>query len=231
MKKAVTELGLFVSLLYAIPATGQEPQKKLADYMIAGNISIPAIISSQMFRKSFDGIIEFNASVSRNLGGNFFAGLGYQSYNFENDDSLQYAYYNANLSYDTHLKGQGVFLRLSKSRFFNKTGYLSYGANMGYMFSHYKNVNADTSIYNQPYGAQAFNAPYFQPEFSLNFIVDKTLSFAMILSYTTLFSTFDPKAPRFNQFKMVSSSGNSYVMSWFNFGFSFNVLLNSRKKK
>lgn len=217
--------------LFSNSLCAQEHQKKLADYVIAGNFSIPAIVSSQMFRKSFDGIFEVNMSISRHFGGNFFAGLGYQTYNFENDDSLQYAYYNANISYDTHLKGNGIFLRLSQSRFFNKTGYLSYGANLGYMFSQYRNVNADTSVYNQPYGAQMFNAPYVQPEFSINFIVDKTLSFGMILSYTTLFSTFNPKAPRFNQFKMVNSASNQYVMSWFNFGFSFNVLLSTRKKK
>lgn len=231
MKKTASVLLIISTLCFGRPAFAQEPQPRLADYLIAGNFSIPAIISSQMFQRSFDGIYEMNFSINRHLGGNFFAGLGYQSYNFENDEDLTYAYFNASIPYDTHLKGNGLFLRLSKSRFFSKTGYLSYGANLGYLFSRYTNVNPDTSVYNRPYGAQSFNVPYIQPEFSANFIVDKTLSFAVILSYTTLFSNFDPKAPRFNQFGEISSASNNYVMSWINFGFSFNVLLNTKRKK
>jgi len=208
----------------------QNKQKHLADFTIDGNFSIPGIISSKMYQKAFDGIYEMNFSVNKNLGGNFFVGLGYQNVLFQNDDSLKYSYFNASIPYNTRLMGHSVFARFTYSRFFSDIGYLSYALNTGYMMAHYYNVNADTSLANRPYGQTEFNTPYVQPEVSLNFIVDKTLSFGVILSYTTLFTKFDPKAPRFNHFEWISKSGNDYVMSWLNFGFSFNVLLNGKNK-
>lgn len=181
-----------------------------------------------MYRSSFDGIYEMNFSANMGLGSGFYAGLGYQNILFQNDDSLKFAYFNASIPYDTRMMGHGVFARGSYVRFFSNIGYMSYSMHAGYMMSHYYNVNADTSEANQPYGALKFNAPYIQPELAVNFIVDKTLSFGVILSYTTLFSKFDPKAPRFNQFEKISSKGNKYVMSWLNFGFNFNVLLHRK---
>jgi len=210
-------------------ALAQNKQKKLADFSIAGNFCIPSILSSDMYRTSFDGIYEMNFSVNKAMGDNFFGGLGYQNVLFQNDEGLKYAYFNADIPYDTRLMGNGVFARFSYVRFFSSIGYMSYSMHAGYMMLHYYNVNADTSEANQPYGAQKFNAPYLQPELAVNFIVDKTISFGIILSYTTLFSKFDPKAPRFNQFEEISSQSNNYVMSWLNFGFNFNVLLNRKK--
>lgn len=220
---------LFIALLWATSYLAQNKQKELADFSIAGNFCIPSILSSDMYRTSFDGIYEMNLSVNKALGGGFFGGLGYQNVLFQNDEGLKYAYFNASIPYNTRLMGNGVFSRFSYVRFFSAVGYMSYSMHAGYMMSHYYNVNADTSVANRPYGAQKFNAPYLQPELAVNFIVDKTISFGVILSYTTLFSKFDPKAPRFNQFEEISSQSNNYVMSWLNFGFNFNVLLHRKK--
>jgi len=220
---------LFIALLLATSYSAQNKQKELADFSITGNFCIPSILSSDMYRTSFDGIYEMNLSVNKAMGGGFFGGLGYQNVLFQNDEGLKYAYFNASIPYNTRLMGNGVFARFSYVRFFSAIGYMSYSMHAGYMMSHYYNVNADTSEANRPYGAQKFNAPYLQPELAVNFIVDKTISFGVILSYTTLFSKFDPKAPRFNQFEEISSQSNNYVMSWLNFGFNFNVLLHRKK--
>lgn len=220
---------LFIVLFFPAIYSAQNKQKKLADYSIAGNFCIPSILSSDMYRTSFDGIYELNFSVNKAMSDNFFAGIGYQNVLFQNDEGLKYAYFNASIPYNTRLMGNGVFARFSYIRFFSAIGYMSYSMHAGYMMSHYYNVNADTSEANQPYGAQKFNAPYLQPELAVNFIVDKTISFGVILSYTTMFSIFDPKAPRFNQFEEISSQSNKYFMSWLNFGFNFNVLLHRKK--
>jgi hypothetical protein len=219
----------FIAILFPFLLTAQKKQKDLADFLITGNFSIPAILSSDMYRASFDGIYEMNFSANKAFGGNLYAGLGYQNVLFQNDESLQYTYFNASIPYNTRLMGNGVFARFSHVRFFNDIGFISYALQAGYLMCQYKNVNADTSAANQPYGAQKFNAPYVQPELAINFIVDKTISFGVVLSYTTLFSKFDPKAPRFNQFEQISSESNNYVMSWLNFGFNFNALLHRKK--
>lgn len=220
---------LFIALVLPFSPFAQNKQKNLADFSIAGNFCIPSILSSDMYRTSFDGIYEMNFSFNKAVGPSFYAGLGYQNVLFQNDEGLKYAYFNASIPYNTRLMGNGVFARLSYVKFFSAIGYMSYSMHAGYMMSHYYNVNADTSLANRPYGDQKFNAPYIQPEIAVNFIVDKTISFGVILSYTTLFSTFDPKAPRFNQFEEISSQSNNYVMSWLNFGFNFNVLLHRKK--
>lgn len=214
----------------AFHSPGQNKQKKLSDFTITGSFCIPGIVSSNMYRKAFDGIYEGNISFNKAFGENFFAGLGYQNFLFQNDESLKYAYFNASVPYNTRLMGNGGFARFTYIRFFSNIGYMAYSIQAGYMASHYYNVNNDTSKANQPFVSTKFNAPFIQPEMSANFIVDKSISFAIQLSYTTLFSHFDPKAPRFNQFGEIASASNNYVMSWFNIGFGFNVLLNTRKK-
>ena len=105
---------------------------------------------------------------------------------------------------------------------------MSYCLNSGFMQCNYSNVNLDTNINNKPFGKLIFSAPYIQPEVSANFIVDNTISFSIMLSYTTLFSNFDPKAPRFNHFEEVKKTSNKYYMSWLNIGFGFNVLINTK---
>jgi hypothetical protein len=222
---------VILMLFVCFAARGQNKQKHLANFTVNGSFCIPNILSSEMFRVSFDGIMESNLSVSAETGENFFIGLGYQNVLFQNDQNLKYAYFNASIPYDTRLIGNGIFARFSYVRFFSDIGFMSYALNGGYMLSHYTRVNNDTSKANQPFVPQEFNAPYIQPEVGVNFIVDKTISFAVQLSYTTLFTHFDPKAPRFNQFEEIATASNNYLMSWFNIGFGFKVLLNKRKKK
>jgi hypothetical protein len=99
------------------------------------------------------------------------------------------------------------------------------------MLNNYFNVNADTSNANKPFVLKDFSAPFVQPEVSLNFIVEKHLSFSLMLSYTTLFYKFDPKAPRFAQFQEIKSSSNNYFMGWMNIGFGFHILLDKKTKE
>jgi len=220
---------LFVLLLTTSNSWAQNTSKKLADYTLIGNFCIPNVVSSQMFNTSFDGIYNLDFSLNRRLNQKFYIGLGYQNYLFQNDKALKFAYFNASIPYNTRLMGHGAFLRFNYVNFINTIAYVSYAMNGGLMNSHYFNINSDTSKANQPYGAERFNSVYLQPEFAINFVVDKTLSFGLVISYTTLFDKFDPKAPRFNQFSEISSKSNNYFMSWINFGFGFNVLLNSKK--
>src|SRR5690606_40473960 len=103
----------------------------------------------------------------------------------------------------------GIFLKLGYDRFSSEKFYASYALNSGIMLANYMNVNEDTSAVNRPYGDIKFSAPYIQPEITANFIVDERLSFSLMLSYTTVLTKFDPKAPRFNQFEEVRSASNN----------------------
>ncbi len=228
MKKIILSL----SLLICVCTFAQTPKidKKNAIVSIRGIVGIPKTISSSMFHTSFNGVFEANLSLNVRLFGNVFAGAGYQNSFFQNNREIFVFYRIGSQSYETKMMGQGGFIKLGFDKFFTERAYMSYALNTGLMYCNYSFINNDTSAANLPIVPRSFISPYVQPEMSLNVIVDKTLSFGFILSYTTLFTKFDPKAPRFNQIEEVHSKGNKYFMSWFNFGFGFHILLNKKAK-
>jgi hypothetical protein len=223
-------LGLL--LLFSISIFAQKIDKQNALVTIRGNVGIPKSLGSQMFRTCFNGVYEANLSVNVRLAGNFFAGGGYQNTFFQNNREV-FVFYrvkNGSLAYETKMMGNAGFIKLGFDKFFSERGYVSYSVNSGLMSCNYLNVNNDTSAANKPFVSTRFMAPYVQPEISLNVIVDKTLSFSFMLSYTTMFYKFDPKAPRFNHVEEVFSKRNNYFMNWFNFGLGFHVLLDKKAK-
>jgi hypothetical protein len=109
---------------------------------------------------------------------------------------------------------------------------MSYSLNSGLMGVNYMNVEVDTSAANQPYGLKAYVSPYVQPELGINFIIgeERTMSLSILFAYTTVFTKFDPKGPKFNHIKEVHEQSNRYYPSWLNVGFGFNVLINRKQK-
>jgi hypothetical protein len=225
MRKILTLIFTSLSIFYF----SQVNKKQNALFTIRGNIGIVRPISSQMFSTCFSGIYEANLSANLRLFGNFYAGVGYQSSYFQNSKFLKQQFFinsiHTSVPYSTNLIGNGAFFKLGYDKFFSDKGYVSYSLNTGMLFAHYTAVNADTSAVNRPYGALSFSAPYLQPEISINFIAEDHLSFSLMFSYTTLFTHFDPRAPRFNVFDEIRNANNRYVMSWINIGFGFNVLI------
>lgn len=197
--------------------------------IVRAHVGIPKPISSSQYRKSFNGFYEGDISINFKLVDNFYMGVGYQSTYFQNNRFLQKKVYNASVPYETRLIGDCPFVKLSYDKFYKSNMYVDYSINYGYMIARYTNVNEDTTDYNKPYGAKFFNSHYVQPEISANFIVDRRLAFSVLLSYTTMFYKYDPKAPRFNQFEEVRFKNNNYFMSWITFGFGVNVLLGKNK--
>jgi len=230
MRKVI--LALFLLFTAFCFAQDNIANKQNALVTIRGNMGIPRSISSQMFRTCFSGIYEANVSVNVRLFGRGFIGVGYQNSYFQNNKFLKFQYFKASIPYNTRLMGNAGFVKFGMDKFFSPTGYMSYSLNSGLMQVAYLNVNADTNQLNQPYGLQSYITPFVQPEMAVNFIVDEKqkMSLSIFLSYTTLFSTFDPKAPRFNHFEEVSKKNNRYSMSWFNIGFGFSVLINKKAK-
>ncbi len=223
---------LLILLFLGLSSLGfsQKDKQENALFTIRGNLGLPRTVSSKMYRTSFGGVFEGNLSLNLRLFSNFFAGVGYQASYFQNNKNV-FVYYRSNsgaLSYNTRLLAQGAFVKLGYDKFFADNKYMSYSLNSGLMFVNYYNVNLDTTAANRPYVSQKFSAPFIQPEVSVNFIVDKQLSFSLMLCYTTVFYKYDPKAPRFAQFDEVRLKSNNYFMSWFGFGFGFNVLLNKK---
>jgi hypothetical protein len=220
---------ILLFLFVSCAVSGQDRGQHNARVTIRGNIGIPKPLSSQMYRTSFTGVYEGNLALNLRLFGDFFAGLGYQNSHFQNNKKV-FIYYTDpksgyTLSYNTRHMGHGVFLKLGTDQFFSDKGYVSYSLNSGMMLSQFMNVAQDSAVENMPFVAQQFSAPFVQPEIAVNFISEKRLSFSFMLSYTTLLYQFDPKAPRFAHFAQVAKASNRYVMSWFNVGFGFNILL------
>ncbi|MBL7917470.1 MAG: hypothetical protein JNM96_03675 [Bacteroidia bacterium] len=198
-------------------------------FIIRGTIGIPKSISSNQFRTSFNGLYEGSLSVNFKLFNNTYIGVGYQSVNFQNNKFLKYKVFAASVPYNTHLIGNNPFVHLGFDKFYKSNFYMHYAINYGFMLGQFTNVNEDTTAYNKPFGSKKFTAQFVQPEVSANFIVEENLGFCVYLAYSTLFSKYDPKSPRFNQFEEVRDKSNNYYMSWVTFGFGFNVLLGKNK--
>ena len=223
------QLFVLICTLFCLSGFSQKADQRNALFTVRGNIGIPKAISSNMFRTSFAGLYETNLSLNLRLFDNMYMGIGYQNTHFQNNKFLKQQIFNASIPYNTRLMGHGVFFKLGYDQFFSEKGYVSYSLNSGYMLCNYLNVNADTTASNRPYPPIKFSAPYLQPEVSVNLIVEGNMCFSFLLSYTTLFSRFDAKAPRFNQFSEIRTASNNYLMSWINFGVGFTVLLNKKK--
>jgi hypothetical protein len=227
---------IFSLLLMSCVALGQQKiDKQNPFFTIRGNIGIPRSTGSMMFRQSFSGIYEGNLAGVIRPADNFIVGLGYQNALFKNHKSfvlLQTP--TGSLAYNTMLIEHGGFLKLGYDYFVSPTNYVNYSLNTGMLFCNYAGIEPDTSKANRPFGETKFAAPYVQPEISINFIVgdEQLLSFSLMLSYTTLFYTFDPKAPRFNHLSdpPIYIKGNRYFMNWINIGLGFNVLLRGKSR-
>ncbi|MES2679736.1 MAG: hypothetical protein V4635_07630 [Bacteroidota bacterium] len=223
-------LAILIHLCISLCCFSQKPEQRNALVTVRANVGIPKTVSSKMFRTSFSGLYEANLSVNLRLFSNVYLGVGYQNTHFQNNKEV-FVFYrakNGTLSYNTRLLGHGAFVKLGYDKFFSEKGYFSYALNTGLMMNNYLNVNADTSRYNYPPSPENFNSIYLQPEISANFIVERRLSFSLMLSYTTTFRHFDPKGPRFNQFEEIRTTRNKYLMTWLCFGVGFNVLLNGK---
>ncbi len=214
-------------IISSISLFGQASVGSISPYTIRGNIGIQKPISSAKFHQSFAGLYEGNVSFNVRLGGNFSAGLGYQSTHFKNNQFLRYTYFNASIPYNTALILNSAFVRLGYDHFFKKDAFVGYALNGGLTFANYNNVNQDSSILNQPFIGTRFTSPYVQPEISVNFRMEQRLAFSVFFSYTTMFYKYDPRAPRFAHFREIQVKRNDYIMSYFNFGFGFTVLLGS----
>lgn len=227
-------IALILCMLLAVPAAAQR-DKRSAPYTVRGGIGIPKSVSSQMYRTSFNGVYSANASFNLRVSGDLFVGLGYDNTHFQNNKQV-FVYYQytlngsptgAALSYNTRLQTHSVFLKLGVDRFFDK-GYVTYGLNVGNIMASYKNVINDSAAANLPFISTKFSAPYVQPEISVSFLTDRSLSFSILCSYTTLIYKYDPKAPRFNAVEQVRASTNKYLVSWISLGLGFNILIGDR---
>lgn len=222
-------LGIFLIVLCAQLAVAQV-EKSNVRYTIRGNIGIPKPLSSSRFRTSFTGVYEGNISVNMRLFKNVFAGVGYENTLHQNNKKIFVFYQPPNtqgiaLSYDTRMLAQGYFLKIGNDKFFSETGYMSYSLNSGLMNARYINVIPDNSAANQPFTPAGFTSGYVQPEMSVNFNVERHLGFSVQLSYTTMFYRFNAKAPRFAHIGEVAEKKNNFIITWFNIGFGFTVLL------
>lgn len=221
---------LFVILLlcHLLPVLGQKTDQRNARFTVRGHIGIPKAVSSQMFRTSFAGLYEGRLSGNMRLFDNVYVGVGYQNSHFQNNKFLKQQIFNASVPYNTRYVANGAFIRVGYDQFFSETGYVDYALNTGYAMCNYLNINNDTSKANQPYGPDRFNAVFLQPEMSVNFIVDHTMAFSFFFSYTTVFSKFNPRSPRFNQFQQIRDTKNNYVTSWLTLGVGFSILIKEK---
>ena len=223
-----------IFILFPLFFLGQEkPAEKLnARFVIKTSAGIPKPITSNLFRKSFNGFYDLGISFNFRTVVNFYFGIGYQNAFFKNNEYLKRQVYNASIPYDTRLLADIPFVTLSYDKFLKSTSYVKYSLNYGYILGKYTNVNPDTSAKNMPLISKGFSGQYIKPEVSFNFIdKDNTwVSFAVMVSYTTLLYKYDPKAPRFAHFYELQTISNKYMMSWLTVGFGINVLIGKSKE-
>lgn len=223
-----------LSFLLPLLALSQGRDKRSAPFTVRYNIGIQKSIGSQKFRTAFNGVMESNLSINARLFSTFFVGVGYQYSHFQNNKQV-FVYYQVpsslttggSLSYNTRMVGNSGFLKIGYDKFFEK-GFATFALNSGYSIVQYNNVVNDSALANQPFVAARFNAPYLQPEISISFMADRSLTFSLMFAYTTMLYKFDPKAPRFNAIDQLRDKKNNYFMNWINIGFGCTVLLGKR---
>ncbi|MBK7311657.1 MAG: hypothetical protein IPI93_13005 [Sphingobacteriaceae bacterium] len=223
-----------ILILFPLFFLGQEkPAEKLnARFVIKTSAGIPKPITSNLFRKSFNGFYDLGISFNFRTVGNFYFGIGYQNVFFKNNAYLKQQVYNASIPYDTRLLADIPFVAISYDKYFKSDSYIKYSLNYGYILGKYTNVNPDTSEKNKPLISKGFSGQYIRPEVSFNFIdKDNTwVSFSVMVSYTTLLYKYDPRSPRFAHFYELQPISNRYAMSWLTVGFGINVLLGQSKE-
>jgi hypothetical protein len=229
MRRLLSVLLLCVSVV----SFSQQKDQLNSKITIRGMVGIPKIVSSQMFRTTFNGVVETGLSVNIRLFGNVYAGAGYEYSNFLNNKrewSASFTSTAGSVYYSTQVKSHGGYVKIGYDHFFSKIGYVSYALNTGLIGAGYFDVRQDSSAANQPFVSTKFVAPFLQPELSLNFLAEKNLSFALLFNYTTMLYKFDPKAPRLNHISQINEARNRYFVSWINIGIGFTVHLDSKRK-
>ncbi|MCC6371154.1 MAG: hypothetical protein IT236_09130 [Bacteroidia bacterium] len=223
---------LFLIILISLPTLVFSQEKLNPRVTLRTYVGIPKIVGSQMFRTSFNGVVETGGSVNVRVANNFFVGLGYQYNNFvvnKKEWSAAITTTSGSVYYATKLQCHSGFLKLGYDRYFSEIGYITYGLNLGYMQGTYQKVIPDSSDKNKPFLSPIYTTPYLQPEISFNFQAEKKASFSLILSYTALFYKFDPKGPRFNHIGEITEARNRSIMSWINIGLGCNLLFKNKK--
>jgi hypothetical protein len=183
-----------------------------------------------MFRTAFNGIYDGGISFNLNLFEHVYMGIGFRSFQFENNKMFKQILFNASIPYNTRLSGQTPFVTINYQQHLKSNFYFNYALDYGFVLANYSRINEDTTFYNKPFGNKNFTSHLIQPEVSANWKLDPHLSFSVVLAYTTLFSKFDPKAPRFNHFDEINKKSNRYFMSWMTFGFGMNVIFGKLKQ-
>ncbi len=200
-------------------------------FAFKAHVGIPKTLTSNMFRTAFNGVFDANVSFNLNLFEHVYMGIGYRHFQFENNKMFKQILFKASIPYNTKLVGHSPFVTLNYHHNLKSNFFLNYGLDYGFVLASYSKINEDTTSFNKPFGLKNFNSHLVQPSISANWMVDQYLAFTVLFSYTTMFSQFDPRAPRFNHFEKINEKSNNYFMSWFTFGFGVNVLFGKLKQK
>lgn len=210
---------LIITFFSSLITPAQDKAPVLPRFAVRGNVAVPNITSSKLFRQSFSGVINADANVSCRLWSNFFIGIGYSYTYFK----CQSYFSNPKLdNINTHLQLQNGYVKLGYDQFFSNNGFVSFSLNTGYGNSTYRSVRYKHDSLAGKYPTQ-FGSSFIEPVVGLYFIVDPNFAFGGHVSYNYNFARFNSLYPQLNEWGPpgYNTLPNKWNMSMVTVGFGF----------
>jgi hypothetical protein len=178
---------------------------------IRGVINVPNVIANSGLRSSFKGIYEGNLSFNIRVASGLSLGVGMKNSLISTQERLQ--------DVDIKMQLYTAYFRLAYARYHNEKAYSVFGANFGYNNSFFTNVVPIHS----PVLTKNYNSLVFEPEYSINFVVDEHFTIGLFISYMYLFTPFDARNIALQDYSSAATRGVNSGNGFLNFGFSFYV--------
>lgn len=157
-------------------------------YSIRFNCGIPKVISSQLFRNSFTGIVFGDANLNVKLFSNVFVGAGYTYTYLKTTPAL------SNLGVYTNMQTQQGYLKVGYDHYLSDNQFVSFSVNAGYGYSSYQGIKyLNDSLKNRV--PTYFNSSFVEPQIGFYMVNDDGIALGLNLGYNFNFYKFDSRAP------------------------------------
>lgn len=213
----ITGLLLQASLVFS------QESEKLSPHPISirASVNIPKVVANKAFRKSFNGVMNLNASVCFKTFSSFNAGLNYSFSQFD-IPPVKIA------GLRTELRVNNYGMKLCYDKYFSPKYFATFGANAGINMAHFiRDTCAKTPTHPIE---RSYNVGYIEPEFTLTFYVEPNFAIGFNLSYMMYMKEFDPYAICLNQFAAYEPNDMKGNTGHINFGFGFYIGFGKNKE-
>lgn len=178
---------------------------------IRGVAIVPNVIANPGFRHTFKGIYEANLSLNLRIASGLSLGVGMKNTLISTRERIQ--------DLDVRMQLYTAFVRFAYNRYHTERTYSSLGVNVGYNNSFYTGLKPIHS----PIISKEYASLVFEPEYSINFVVQEHFTIGIFMSYSFYATPFEAKSIGMQDYSNQSSDGNNKANGMLNVGFCFQI--------